>query len=353
MKLLLTLDFPPELGGIQHYLYGIVKHTFTSSDMLFIGTASPNSVQPPEVPCRIQQVSTPLSKFNKKWSLFPLALALLLFLRRCNTKPTVYAGNIYAAIPIYLISLLIPLQYRLYCYGTELLPCNKLLNPVSFLFRRILKGAEQLYYISNATLAQLKKHSGNRPLFWFPPKVELPSVAYLTKKPKATYSFLAVGRLVPHKGHQLLLQAVASLPATICWTLTIIGTGPQAETLTALVKQLQIDAHVSILSNVLPSELPEYYRKADLFIFPSLDTPTAIEGFGIVLLEAMGYGTPILAFRSGGISEVVDNENCALLVEPGNVPELSASIAALTLDPILRSTLAHNARKRLEANFVW
>lgn len=353
MKLLLTLDFPPEFGGIQHYLYGIVKHTFTPRDILLIGTSSPSSTQPPKVSCRMQQVSTPLSQFNKKWSLFPLALSLLLYLRRSKIKPTVYAGNIYAAIPIYLISRLIPCDYRLYCYGTELLPCNKLLNPVSFLFRRILKSAERLYYISNATLVQLQKHTGNRPLKWLPPKIERPTTACLLKEPKPTYSFLSVGRLVPHKGHHLLLKAVASLPSTIRWTLTIIGTGPQAATLSALVKQLQIDARVTMLANVPPSELPEYYHHADLFVFPSLDTPTAIEGFGIALLEAMAYGTPIIAFRSGGISEVVAHGSSALLVEPGSVPELSASIAALTHDHVLRNTLAHNARKRLEANFVW
>jgi glycosyltransferase involved in cell wall biosynthesis len=94
------------------------------------------------------------------------------------------------------------------------------------------------------------------------------------------------------------------------------------------------------------------YHKADIFVFPSLNLPDAIEGFGIVLLEAMAFNIPIIASHAGGIPEVVTSE-CAILVPPGNVTALGDAIKELYYKPYYRKQLSEKAFERVRDHFSW
>jgi glycosyltransferase involved in cell wall biosynthesis len=93
----------------------------------------------------------------------------------------------------------------------------------------------------------------------------------------------------------------------------------------------------------------EYYRSAEIFLFPSFFDA---ETFGIVLLEAMCFGLPIVATRWRGIPEVVEEGTCAILCEPRDPASCRDALAELVSDPVLRAWMGRNARVRFLDHFT-
>jgi glycosyltransferase involved in cell wall biosynthesis/GT2 family glycosyltransferase len=130
-----------------------------------------------------------------------------------------------------------------------------------------------------------------------------------------------VGRLEPHKGVSALLAAAAEAPN---WTVEIVGDGPQRADLICEAEQLGIADRVRFAGH-LSSELPEFYRGLDVIVIPSLPTPSWLEQFCRVAVEAMASGVPVVASRSGAIPDVVSG--AGILVEPGNPKQFRNAVA--------------------------
>jgi len=136
------------------------------------------------------------------------------------------------------------------------------------------------------------------------------------------FTVLYVGRLYRRKRVEVLLGAAAALRQRIPGLeVRIVGSGPCAGPLHRLAADLKLDATVRWLGDVSRAQLAAEYNRCDLFCLPSVQ-----EGFGIVLLEAMAAGKPIVAARAGAVPEVVPH---GMLVEPGSHEALAAGIAEL------------------------
>jgi glycosyltransferase involved in cell wall biosynthesis len=147
------------------------------------------------------------------------------------------------------------------------------------------------------------------------------------------FTVLCVWRFYPRKGLETLLRAAAQLRTTIPQlTIRIVGNGPQYKRLRRICAELRLDDVVHWLGDVPLMRLAEEYKRAHVFCLPSLQ-----EGFGIVFLEAMAAGKPIVAVRAAAVPEVVRN---GILVEPENPEALADSITRLYRDPSLCSSLA-------------
>lgn len=149
------------------------------------------------------------------------------------------------------------------------------------------------------------------------------------------WRLLYVGRLDPRKGIDTLVRAVALLPPAA--TLEVQGTGDPAEEarLQALVAELGLGDRVRV-ERVLRAELPDRYRAADVCVFPS----EWEEPFGLVPIEAMACGTPVVATGTGGSAEfLVDGANC-LRYPAGDAAALAAAVTRLAADEALRAELA-------------
>lgn len=134
--------------------------------------------------------------------------------------------------------------------------------------------------------------------------------------------FISVGRLERNKGFHILLEALANsknLPPG--WALEIAGTGSMENELRQIARSDGIDSHVTFAGEITPAELEKLYRKADLFIHPTL-----YEGSSIVTLEAMMHGLPIIATTAGGLPDKVHPEINGWLVAPGDPAALSNAI---------------------------
>ena len=150
------------------------------------------------------------------------------------------------------------------------------------------------------------------------------------------HRIIAVGRLVPQKGFELLIEAVSQLDAP--WRLLIIGEGIEDYNLKALAKNLGISKHV-IMPGFIANPFP-YIAMADLFVLSS-----RWEGFGHVIPEAMACGTPVLATRCpSGPDEIIEEGIDGQLCEPGSSNSLTSNIECLLKSPDIRDRMANTAK---------
>jgi glycosyltransferase involved in cell wall biosynthesis len=160
------------------------------------------------------------------------------------------------------------------------------------------------------------------------------------------FTVLSVCRFYPRKRLDVLLGAAARLRIGGL-DVRIVGRGPEEARLRALASDLGLGAVVTWLGDVSQDALAAEYNRADVFCLPSVQ-----EGFGIVFLEAMAAGKPIVAARSAAVPEVVPH---AVLTEPGDVESLARALAELHESPALRRRIADAGRAavvRFEASRV-
>jgi glycosyltransferase involved in cell wall biosynthesis len=163
-------------------------------------------------------------------------------------------------------------------------------------------------------------------------------------KSGGTVSLLSVCRLRSWKGIETCLHAAARLK-DVPFRWEFVGSGQEVyvASLRRLVRELGLEDRVHFHGEVPPNQIHEYYRKADLFVLLS-----DYEPFGIVLLEAMAAGVPIVATRTGGIPSVTDGDSAACLVEPGNPVMAAETIRSLLQDSEKRAAQVHRGLERLK-----
>lgn len=161
---------------------------------------------------------------------------------------------------------------------------------------------------------------------------------------------LAVGTLERHKGHRVLLEALARLVAAgldTPWKLVIAGGrgGDQQQSLCSYIREMKLDSRVSIVTN--RDDIPDLLALADVFVMPSL-----FEGLPMALLEAMLARKAIVASRTAGIPEAIEDGREGLLVTPSDVAGLADALRSLLVDPSRRAALAEAASLRAEKEFT-
>jgi glycosyltransferase involved in cell wall biosynthesis len=155
------------------------------------------------------------------------------------------------------------------------------------------------------------------------------------------FTVLFAGRLYRRKRVDVLLRAAAELRGRIPkLEVRMVGHGPCAASLRELARELRLEGAVTWLGDVPRTTLAEEYNRASVFCLPSVQ-----EGFGIVLLEAMAVGKPIVASRAAAIPEVAPH---AELVEPDNAEALAAGIEALYRSPARCAAMSEEGARRVE-----
>jgi glycosyltransferase involved in cell wall biosynthesis len=162
-------------------------------------------------------------------------------------------------------------------------------------------------------------------------------------------ALLTVGSLVPRKGYDVLVEALATL-IDLPWHLTIVGDARDpatAEQVRAAIEHHKLGPRTTLLGAVSASRLAELYALSDLFALPS-----RYEGFGMAYAEAIAHGLPVIGTTAGAIPETVP-EAAGVLVPPGDVPALAAALRRLIESPTERARLAEGARVAAKALPTW
>ncbi len=156
---------------------------------------------------------------------------------------------------------------------------------------------------------------------------------------------LFVGRLVPHKGIEYLLQAIRQVDAR----LLIVGSGNYARGLKGMASSLGLEDKVIFAGRIPESEKPSYFAACDLLVLPSI---SRLEAFGIAALEAMATAKPVVVSDVPGIREVVEDGVEGLLADPMNPADIARKMATLLQNPKMRESMGDQGRRKVEETFA-
>ncbi len=179
--------------------------------------------------------------------------------------------------------------------------------------------------------------------------VDLTDFAPLDRRPP-TFDHLRlgyVGRLHPHKGIPVLLQAIVPLPGV---SAVIVGDGPEAEGLKELAQSLSIEGRVQFVGHANYRSLADLYRELDVVVIPSVPTRRWDEQFCRVAVEAMASGVPIVASNTGALPEVIGD--AGILVPPGDPRSLAKALEGLASVPERWQVLRQRGLASVE-RFTW
>ncbi|HEY8207143.1 MAG TPA: glycosyltransferase family 4 protein [Myxococcaceae bacterium] len=161
--------------------------------------------------------------------------------------------------------------------------------------------------------------------------------------PASPVGIVTVAHLIPHKGVDHLVRAMALARSEL--RLTVVGDGPQLEPLRALARELGVAEKVTFAG--LRNDVHALLAGCDVFVHPAVWE----EAFGLTIAEAMAAGRAVVASRTGGIPELVEDGVSGLLVEPGDPGALARALDLLSARPALRQQLGASARSRAQQRF--
>jgi glycosyltransferase involved in cell wall biosynthesis len=249
-------------------------------------------------------------------------------------------------------SLLTGLPYSITAHAYDLYRDPFLLGPN-------LAAAARVYTVSEANLTYLQEQAPGHgwdvrrfsvlrcglDLSRFPFREPVP--------PARPARLVCIGRLVPKKGHELLLEAVRqAIDAGREVKLSLVGGGPLENHLRGRIRHLGLDEQVDLLGAVPPQRAQETLREADLMVLPSRIAPDGDQdGLPVVLVEALAAGVPVVSTAVAGIPELVDGSS-GWLVPPDEPAALAAAIGRALDEPAgARRARALRGRAKVEKEF--
>lgn len=208
------------------------------------------------------------------------------------------------------------------------------------------RRADRVVTISRYCAERLEELYGVRDAIVVPELIDLEAWRKLAAENPAPaddgkFTVLCVCRFYPRKRVDVLLRAAGMLAGQIPeLAVRIVGGGPEAARLRALARRLHLETVVKWVGDTTADALACEYNRADVFCLPSVQ-----EGFGIVFLEAMAAGKPIVAARAAAVPEVVPH---GILVNPDDPAALADGIARLYSDRDLRGRLGAIGRREVQ-----
>jgi phosphatidyl-myo-inositol dimannoside synthase len=355
--LLVTNDFPPKIGGIQSVLWEwwrrLPPDRFAVLTSPYRGASAFDAAQP----FRVERVPE------------PVLLPHPLMVRRVDDLARDVGAELVVldpALPLGLIGPSLRLPYDLVLHGAEVTVPGRLPGSRQAL-GHVLSRARHLIAAGGYPAAEAERAAGHAlPVTVVPPGVDVDrfhphdDVARRATRerlglPLDAELVLSVSRLVPRKGFDTAIRAIAALRRTRPdVVLAIAGRGRDEARLRRLASELA--APVRFLGRVAHDDLPALYACADVFAMVCRNRWGGLEqeGFGIVFVEAAACGVPQVAGDSGGAAEAVDDGTTGLVVrDPEDVGAVTRALADLLEDPARRAAMSKASRERAITEFSY
>lgn len=365
--LLVTNDFPPKVGGIQNMLWELWRRLDPTSFAVLTSPYDESAAWDATQAYRIERITE------------PVLLPHPLMVRRIERLARDFGAEHVAldpALPLGLVGRSLSLPYSVMVHGAEITVPGRL--PASRqALAHVLRGAEQVIASGRYPAAEAARAAGRElQVVQIPPGVDtnrfvpLDDAARRAARERfgvSPHAPLVVGlsRLVPRKGFDVAIRAVAQLAATSRTvggsrpdsgldgvTMLIGGTGRDRERLQRLIDEL--GAPVRLLGRVSDDDLPLLYGCADVFMMLCRNRWAGLEqeGFGIVFAEAAACAVPQIAGDSGGSAEAVEDGRTGFVIrDPRSVHDVAERLRQLLSDSTLRNAMAMASRTRAVSEF--
>lgn len=348
--LLVTNDFPPKIGGIQSLLWEWWRR-LPSDSFAVLTSPHPGAAQFDAAQSyRIERTKEPVL-LPHPW-----------MVQRINSMAKDFGADFVVldpALPLGLVGPSLHLPYMVVLHGAEVTVPGRLPGSKQVL-GHVLRGAEHVIAAGGYPSREGDHAAGKElPTTIVPPGVDTDRFVPLTHEQRSAARakfglhdddeiVLGISRLVPRKGFDTVIRAVAQLAAhRPKLKLVIASTGRDEDRLKKLAAELK--APVVFLGRVMHDDLPLLYGCADVFSMMCRNRWGGLEqeGFGIVFVEAAACGVPQIAGDSGGAAEaVLDGVTGYVMANPTDVAGLAARIDSVLSDDKLRMSMATASRQR-------
>ena len=213
----------------------------------------------------------------------------------------------------------------------------------------IIIGTTPKYLEESPHLKPFSKRKSAVPIGIEDIKIDENKTAIIRELYKNKKIIFSLGRLVGYKGFEYLIDSAKYLSSD--YIILIGGSGPLKEMLQGRIIQNNLSDKVKLLGRINDEDLPSYYGVCDIFVLSSI---WKTEAFGIVQIEAMSCGKPVIATRipESGVDWVNKDGYSGLNVNPEQPKQIAEAIKEILKDEVTYSRYAHNARKRFEDNFT-
>lgn len=348
-SLLVTNDFPPKVGGIQSYLSELWQR-LPPEETTVLTTPHPDAAEfDAGLAFRVERVQSKVLWPSRAVS------------RRVDALAREVGADVIFVDPMLPLGLIGPrlraAPYIVIAHGAEITVPGRLPGSAA-IGRRVLRGAAGVVaageYAADACVRTARRPV---PRVVIPPGVDPARFHPIDPAERADVRrkyrldperplVLGLSRLVPRKGFDVLIRALAGLDDSV--QLAIAGSGRDERRLMDLAVSHQVHPRVRFLGRVADEEIAPLYASADVFAMLCRDRWSGLEaeGFGIVFVEAAACGVPSVAGRSGGSHEAVVDGETGYVVEPRDVESVRAALARLLGDTTLRARFGAAARER-------
>jgi phosphatidyl-myo-inositol dimannoside synthase len=349
--LLVTNDFLPDVGGIQQYVSQIAARLPGVGVFAPANDAADDGSLPYPVWRGPQRYLWPTSQVRRA-------------VRAAARAHGATVAAFMAPAPLTPLGPALGLPWVVCTHGAELvLPAR--IPGVRRRFARVLRRADRLYAVSRYTADVLRELVGAHgptvallrngvDLDSFRPDVDATAIRdrhHLGSAP----TVVAIGRLVPRKGQDVLIAALPRIRAAVPDTrLLLVGTGRDRQRLGRLARRHHAEG-VVFAGRVPWEELPAYHRAGTVFAHPNRSRWGGLEqeGFGVVFLEAQACGVPVVAGRSGGSPEALVDGQTGVLVDGRDRTAVAEALIGLLTDAGRRRTMGANGRDWVERSWSW
>ncbi|MBI3120394.1 MAG: glycosyltransferase family 4 protein [Candidatus Kerfeldbacteria bacterium] len=353
----ITTDFPPMRGGVARY-YDEITSRWKLPRMTVFAPAS--SKKNHEHLRTVRPLSIHVRLLYPHWIWAGIRIFAYLLVHR---PVVVHVGQVLpVGTFVYAISRILRIPYVVYIHGMDVLMAHRS-NRKWKIASCVIQNANALIVNSGFTESLVRSmikevppitiaHPG-RTIFPMPSHnvVENLNSRYHLLQ---TFVLLTVSRLVERKGIDRMIEALVHLPAPVRQHLryVVIGSGPDRKRIEDLMQRHQLTQQILLIGEASDAELAAWYERCDVCCLVSRATPDDVEGFGMVLIEAAGFGKPAIAGNTGGIPEAVVNGKTGILVDPEDPQAIANAIQRISTDRDLYTQMSQHARD-YATHFSW
>jgi N-acetyl-alpha-D-glucosaminyl L-malate synthase BshA len=344
---ILTYNFPPKwLSGTEIAAYNIAKYLAKRGHSVYVVTSRDKGLPDTETEdgFQIHRTSFPKIKFL---GCIIFWLNIIPILKKIGPD-VIHSQMIGMGVPALAAGKFFGKPYVIWGQGSDVYLYRRYER---LILRPVLKNADAMIALTEHMKGKIEEYYGIKS-FVIPNGIDLDRFNNLSKETlrirfqigKDEKVIIYVGRLHSVKGLEYLITAMNLIkdkePNA---RIILIGDGSEKEKLKTIVKNLMLESRINFFGGVPNQKIPEYLTASDVFVLPSLS-----ESFGIVNLEAMASGLPVVTTKVGGLPEIVTEGENGFLVEPKNPQQLAEKILFLLKNDELRLKMSLNNREKVK-----
>ncbi len=322
--LLVTLEYPPFVGGVATYLEKLVAHA-PQGDVVHVHVVDK----------------------LEHWLI--TAWKILRLVWKHHYERIVVSHCLPVGYAAWIVKMMTGAPYAVITHGTDILTARRVRRK-RFFMRFILRHASYVVANSAFTATLLKEENVLNPTIVYPC---IDRTANVGERVSSSVPYiLSIGRLVPRKGFDTAIRALVSIRKTIPDVrYVIIGEGPDRARLEALADQMGVSQCITFAGHISDSEKNSWLLKSDVYLHPSREETGDVEGFGISIIEASAAGLPVMVGASGGAIETVEDGSTGILINPLKSDECAKVVVDMLSHPDKARSMGEAGRRFVALKF--